>query len=100
MDDKIFHIVYQDGSQVTCDFVEHVPYEPSAYHWDDGIIVNVQGVNVLYFVSCGTGTVYTHADDDHDSLTRVVENAHCPEINKVIEAEREADRQLEDAARG
>jgi hypothetical protein len=73
---------FQDGTQVEWEFVEHVPYEPSAYHWDEGIIVASKTTE--YFISLGTGDVYGQSDDD-SGLNRLMEEARCPEIDKRIE---------------
>lgn len=77
---------YEDGSEIQWEFVEAIPYEPSAYQWDAGIIVQV-GDN-CYFISTMTGDVYGQRDerwwDDGGSLTRLIENARCPEIDQQI----------------
>lgn len=83
---------YADGSEVQWEFVEHIPYEPSAYHWDEGIIVSV-GSN-MYFISLMSGNVYGASDEDEDELTRLIENAQCPEIDAQIKMERERDEQF------
>lgn len=74
---------FPDGTQVEWEFVEHVPYEPSAYHHDEGIIV--ASTTTEYFISVGTGDVYGQSDDD-SGLNRLLEDVQCPEIQTRIDA--------------
>ena len=91
---------FQDGSEAQWELVETVPYDPSCYSYDEGIIVAVQGrvesVSDVYFISLGDGNVYCsdngRAWDDGGSLTQYVEGAYCPEIKAGIE---KRDAQLE-----
>lgn len=75
-------IQFADETTARWELVEAVPYEPAAYHWDQGIIVSV-GEN-CYFISVGTGDVYAESDEDEGSLTRLIEGARCPEIDEEI----------------
>lgn len=76
-------LVFADGSEIQCYTVEHIPYEPSAYHWDEGIIVASPSGN-YYFVSLGTAMVYGPSDTDEDELTRHLEDARCPEAEEFL----------------
>ena len=56
-------IVFQDGTLVTWTFEEYVPYEPSAYQTDEGIIVWVptcaddEEKGNSYYISLSDGSV-------------------------------------------
>lgn len=81
-----YTIKFPNDTSVVTELVEHIPYEPSAYHWDEGIIVEVPNTENLYFISCGTGMIYRGSDEDSDQLTQLVEDAFCPEMDQFIEA--------------
>ena len=70
------------GATFKVDFVEHIPYEPSAYHWDEGIIVARD--ETLYFISLSDGDIYVGADDDPDSLSKKDDSLRCIEIDAMI----------------
>ena len=74
---------FPDGTQVEWTFVEYLPYEPSAYQTEAGIIV--ASTTTEYFISVDTGDVYGQADEG-ESLTRLLEGVQCPEIQTRIDA--------------
>ena len=78
---------FADGSMLNWEAEEFLPYEPSANHHDEGLIVSTDGSDDLYFISTMNGLVYAQADEPHDEiegLTRLVEDAYSPEITDAI----------------
>ena len=75
---------FPDGTQVEWTFVEYLPYEPSAYQTEEGIIV--ASTTTEYFISLDTGDVYGQGDGENDGLTRLLEDVRCPEIQTRIDA--------------
>jgi hypothetical protein len=79
---------FEDGTVAEWEFVEYVPYEPSAYHWDEGIIVSVmngESDGPMYFISLMDGHVYRGESTDEESLTAKLEGVFSPEVNDDIE---------------
>lgn len=86
-----------DDTRINCEFVEHIPYEPSAYHWDEGVIVSPVNTENLYFLSFMNGFIYEGELHDSDQLTRRVDTIRCPELEELIETQRKRDQELEEA---
>ena len=82
-------IHYPDGTIARWDFVEHVPYDPSCYQNDEGIVVFVRSFHGSangneYYISFTDASVWRMGDDETPEPVQI-EGAFSPEIKKDID---------------